>query len=473
MLAFALPPKGPENTEFVARRLRESTEGDGISETVTVEWNGRPLHVGVIDMPLRDVYYNPATHRIRAQRDHDPDLARGLESNPWSMESQEYLDRLLRGKPANPDETDPDFEALLESLRSVDQQEPGLMTHEGILVNGNTRAAALRRLGRASIRVGVLPRSFTWDDINAVELALQLRPDKRRDYSYINRLIAMEEQELMGREGADIARDFHIKLATFEQERWILGVIRDMIERSATPEGAQLGLSDFEGHQENLKELHRTYKKVRASSQEQAERVKENRIAAIILDFAKTKTRVIGEDFQGAYLEGSLPMLFEGAGSSGKSAANPAGISIPGLSVTVAPPSDPVIRARAVTDQILQARATWSSRNVPDTVREAAQREIAEARKGMRRALDAAERDDRLRKVRQTTAERLDDARASIDQSVSDLVQALGSNSLDEASFDSALLRVRSSLAKLARQASRGVSTRGEGVSWLIKASED
>ncbi|GHF99557.1 transcriptional regulator [Streptomyces filamentosus] len=470
MLAFALPPKSPENIEFVARRLDESTAGDGTRETVTVEWNGRPLHVGVIDMPLRDVYYNPATHRIRAQRDHDPELARGLESDPWSVESQEYLDRLLRGKPASPDETDPDFEALLESLRSVDQQEPGLMTHEGILVNGNTRAAALRQLGRSSIRVGVLPRSFTWDDINAVELTLQLRPDKRRDYSYINRLIAMEEQELMGREAADIARAFHIQLKTFRQERWILGVIRDMIQRSATPEGAQLGLSDFEGHQENLKELHRAYEKVRASSQEQAERVKENRIAAIILDFAKTKTRVIGQEFQGTYLEDNLPALFRAAAAEGQSTA---GISIPGLSVAVAPPADPVVRARAVTDQILRARATESSRHVPDMVREAAQRDISEARKGMRRALDAAERDDRLKKVRQTTAERLDDARAAIDQSVSDLVQALGSNSLDEASFDSALLGVRNSLAKLARQASRGITTRGDGISWLIKASED
>ncbi|GHA70639.1 transcriptional regulator [Streptomyces termitum] len=470
MLAFDLPPKGLENAEFVAQRLSESTEGEGVSETVTVEWNGRPLHVGVIDMPLRDVYYNPATHRIRAQRDHNPELARGLKSDPWSVESQEYLDRLLKGRPASPDETDPDFEALMESLRSVEQQEPGLMTHEGILVNGNTRAAALRQLGRTSIRVGVLPRSFTWDDINAVELTLQLRPDKRRDYSYINRLIAMEEQELMGRADTDIARDFHIQLRTFRQERWILGVIRDMIQRSTTPEGAQLSLADFEGHQENLKELQRNYEKVRASSQEQAERVKENRIAAILLDFAKTKTRFIGEDFQGNYLEESLPSLFEATGSS---ATSPAAIAIPGLAVTVAPPADPVVRARAVTDQILRARATWSSRSMPDTVREAARHEIIDARKGMRRALDAAERDDRLRKVRQTTAERLDDARAAIDQSVSDLVQALGSNSLDEASFDSALLRVRGSLAKLARQASRGVTTRGEGVSWLIKASED
>ncbi|MCX5125975.1 transcriptional regulator [Streptomyces sp. NBC_00347] len=467
MLNFNLPPDAEANAEFVARRLKEPVEAEGVRETVTVEWNGRPLHVGVIDVPLRSLYYNPATHRIRAQRGHDPKAARGLDEDPWSPESQRYLHRLLVGKPTNPDEVDPDFEDLTESLKTVDQQEPGLITHEGILVNGNTRAAALRQLKRPSIRVGVLPQHFTWEDINAVELALQLRPDERRDYSYINRLIAMEEQELMGRDAADIARAFHVQLKTFKQERWILGVIRDMIDRSETPEGAQLALSDFEGHQENLKELQRTFMKVAASSQDRAEQVKENRIVAILLDFAKTKTRLIGTEFQGDYLEGNLQTLLSAAPSD-----VPAAVAIPGLGVSVPAASDPVRQARAATDRVLRARALESARHLSAETREAAQREVVDARKGMRRALDEAERDDRLKRVRQTTAERLDDARAAIDQSVDDLVQALGKDSLDVESFDSALLRLKGSMAKLARQASRGVSKPGRGVDWLIKASE-
>ncbi|KJY45297.1 transcriptional regulator [Streptomyces sp. KS 21] len=466
MLNFNLPPDAAENAEFVARRLKEPMEAEGVRETVTVDWNGRPLHVGVIDMPLHSLYYNPATHRIRAQRGHDPESARGLDEDPWSPDSQQYLHRLLVGKPANPDEVDPDFEALMDSLKSVDQQEPGLITHEGILVNGNTRAAALRKLKRPSIRVGVLPPSFTWEDINAVELALQLRPDERRDYSYINRLIAMEEQELMGRDAADIARAFHVQLKTFKQERWILSVIRDMIDRSGTPEGARLALSDFEGHQENLKELHRAYMKAAAASQERAEQVKENRIVAILLDFAKTKTRLIGEGFQAEYLEANLPDLL--SADAGEASA----VVIPGLGVSVPADSDPVRQARAATDRVLRAKASESARHLSSESREAAQREVTAARRGMRRALDEAERDDRLKRVRQTTAERLDDARAAIDQSVADLVQALGKGSLDEESFDSALLRLKGSMAKLARQASRGVASPGSGVNWLIKASE-
>ncbi|MFJ4877897.1 transcriptional regulator [Streptomyces sp. NPDC088745] len=465
MLKFVLPPRAAQNTEFVARRLKDVMEGDGPKETVTVEWHGRPLHVGVIDMPLRDLYYNPATHRIRAQRDHDPALAARLEAEPWLDESQDYLNRLLVGKPTNPDEPDPEFVALMDSLREVEQQEPGLITHAGILVNGNTRAAALRELKKTSIRVGVLPPSFTWEDINEVELSLQLRPDRRREYSYINRLLAMEEQELMGRSAEDIARSFHIQKKTFYQERWILGVIQDMIGRSRTGEGVQLAFSDFEGHQENLKELHRIYSKAAASNQDLADQIKENRIVAIILDFAKTQTRLIGDQFHSKYLEKSLPQNIrtapEGSGT----------IGIPGLSVSVSAPSGSVAQARAVTDQVLQAKALATARAVPAETRQEAQKVVADVSKGVRRALDAAARDDRLKKVQQTAAERLDDARASVDQCVSDLTVAFSASSLDEEAFDAALVRLKDSLAKLARSAHRGVSSRDEGMTWLLKAS--
>ncbi|MFI0775899.1 transcriptional regulator [Streptomyces sp. NPDC021212] len=465
MRIYPQPPRANGNRELITRRLDEAKEAGGISETVTVEWNNKPLHVGVVEVPLRDLYYNPATHRVRAQRSHKPDREEALSADPWTPESQDYLHYLLLGKPANPDEHDPDFDALKESLHSVGQQEPGLITREGIIVNGNTRAAALKELKRTSIRVGVLPASFTWDDINAVELTLQLRPDKRRDYSYINRLLAMEEQALMGRAPEDIARDFHVHKKTFFQERWIIEVIREMIDRSRTTEGAQLRLVDFEGHQENLKELHRHYVKAAAASQDSAEKIKENRISAIILDFAKTRTRLISDEFQSKYLEDSLSVELKPS-----AAESPSPVAIAGLNVTIAAPSDAVATAKGITDRILKAKAVEVSGHLPSEKVEAARKVVVSARKSMRRALDLADRDDRLRKVQQTAAERLDDACAAINQSVSDLVQARSTRSLDEERFDEAVVRLRESLAKLAQQASRGNASPGEGVTWLTEA---
>ncbi|MEC4018125.1 transcriptional regulator [Streptomyces sp. H27-D2] len=463
MSKFPLPPKAVENSELISRRLKEAVDSGRPAETVTVEWNNKPLHVGVVEVPLRDLYYNPATHRIRAQRSLKPELEQKLTADPWLPESQEYLHYLLLGKPANPDESDRDFETLKESLAEVGQKEAGLVTREGILVNGNTRAAALKELKQTSIRVGVLPASFTWDDIASVELALQLRPDKRRDYSYINRLLAMEEQAFMGRAAEDIARDFHIQTRTYHQERWILEVIQEMISRSQTVDGARLRLVDFEGHQENLKELHRNF--TSQQSQDQAERVKENRISAIILGFAKTRTRLIGEDFQEKHLTKHLPVEFQSAGG-----VNPVAGKIPGLNVTAPAVSGEVAKARAITDRILQAVAAEVSNQLPSEATVDARAAVVAVRKGMRRALDVAERDDKLRRVQQTAAERLDDASAAINQSISDLVQARSTRSLDEDGFDEAVVRLRGSLAKLARQAVRGLDEPGDGVAWLSEA---
>ncbi|MGA5199515.1 hypothetical protein ACPCDR_40695, partial [Streptomyces exfoliatus] len=284
MQEFPPPPRAAEFSELIKKRVEEVKDSGGTRETVTVEWNGQPLNVEVIDLPLAGLYYNPATHRIRAQRSHDPAKDKVLKADPWGHDGQEFLGTLLQAEPADPTRRDPAFDKLKESLKDFGQTDPGLITHHGILVNGNTRAAALRELGSVSMRVGVLPESFTWSDINAVELALQLRKDHRRDYSYINRLLAMEEQASLGRTPDVIAKAFRIQVKTYEQERWILRVVRDQIERSANG-NAVLRLVDFEDHQEKLKELHRDYSKLAASDPDRAEVLKETRMAAITLGF--------------------------------------------------------------------------------------------------------------------------------------------------------------------------------------------
>src|SRR5690606_15982602 len=137
-------------------------------EKVTIEWRGQNKYLYVISMPVDVLFYNPDTHRIRAQRSLDPVQNEALLSDPWGPTAQEYLDKLLKCQPSAPDKIDPDFEALRDDLENFGQKDPGIITAHGVLVNGNTRCAALRELGEKYIRVGVLPESSEWDDINTV-----------------------------------------------------------------------------------------------------------------------------------------------------------------------------------------------------------------------------------------------------------------------------------------------------------------
>jgi hypothetical protein len=468
---FPPPPRAAEFSELIRKKVQEVKDAGGTRETVKVDWNEQQIHVEVIDLPLSGLYFNPATHRIRAQRSHDPVRDESLGRDPWSAESQNYLRFLLQASPADPSLRDPAFDKLKESLQQFGQNDPGLVTHHGVLVNGNTRAAALRELGAQSMRVGVLPESFTWADVNAVELSLQLRKDHRRDYSFLNELIAMEEQAALGRTPEQIAKEFRIQVKTYHQARWILSTIRELIERSKSGGGVSLRLVDFEGAQERLKELHRLYTKLEAVDRDRAEVLKEWRLAAILLDFSKTDVRHIDEDFlKEDHLGRSLP---ESLARSSSGAAEPEEVLIPGLDLAVPAASSAVAEARALNDRILRASAVVRNMNAGLADSDLAQEQavIDDAKKAFDTAIDAAGRSARLRKRKQLAPARLAEACASIDQCVMDLVQARASHSLDEEAFDEAVLKLRSSFRKLAQQAGRGLPNPGDGVSWLLEAA--
>ncbi|MFI7350195.1 transcriptional regulator [Streptomyces sp. NPDC049936] len=461
---YGLPPGAEENRALVQSRLEEIAAGGGPRETFTVEWRGGPEHLEVIQMPVGDLYYNPATHRIRAQADHDPKQAAALAEDPWTSDSQAYLDRLLQVLPADPARTDPEFDELTASLKEYGQTDPGLITHEGILVNGNTRRAALMQLygPNHAMRVAVLPPSCDWQDIAAIELSLQLRKEHRRDYSYINRLLAVQELVDQGTPLAVIAATFRTTAERCRQDQWVLARIESLIERSKTA-GEQLSLVAFEDQAEKFRELHRAYAKQYAVNPEKAELLLENRLAAMLLGFAKTDVRFIDHDFRDRYLSEILP-------GSEVPTEGSAGVAIPGLGRAVKGPSAALSAAKALTDAVLHARAVGrpGSAAPPEAAAEA-QRDVARLKKAMDQAISDAGRDARIKKRKQAAPARLADAGRDIEQCVTDLVMSRAQRSLDEESFDDAVTDLRQKLEKLAIETRRTVQHPGDGVTWLLE----
>jgi len=91
-------------------------------------------------------------------------------------------------------------EVLKEDLRKVGQTEPGIVTHDGYVINGNRRMAILQELhkeeptGRfASIDVQILPPEIDHKDLWRIEAGLQLSRDKRLVYGPVNDLLKIRE----------------------------------------------------------------------------------------------------------------------------------------------------------------------------------------------------------------------------------------------------------------------------------------
>lgn len=468
-----MPLAGPSNADdvrkVVEQRLAALESESGLQETVTVEWRGqqqKPLQV--ISMPIDLLYYNPNTHRIRAQRSLDAARDRDLHDDPYGSAGQAYLHKLLMGTPSDPSRTDPSFDALKEDLRAHGQSEPGIITRDGVLINGNTRRAALKALEQEHIRVGVLPADAGIDDRQSIELSLQLRRDHKRDYSFMNLLLAIDERVEANRPAAEIQQDFRITAKTFEKYRWILDFVNRAIERSKVPgaAGAELSmrLINFESDQGQLDELHRTYMSLKAKSPDDAEALLEQRLLAMVLDKSKTDLRLIEPDFAERYMQSSIPSV--------TAPAPP--VRIPGTSITAAAPSAKVEGLRALTTKILQAKAVelYPTAATPEALAEAT-RSLTTLDTALDSALDKAGKNSRVTKKRYAAAERISDATEDIELAAAAVSEARSTGNFDLNDLDEALSALRSSLGKLAQIVARGADagTLPAGVAWLSSAA--
>jgi hypothetical protein len=467
-MATLMPPAGAEIERVIEQRLKALEDG-GVKETTTVEWRGTQKVLPVITMPVRQLFYNPDTHRIRAQRTLDPIRDSVVQSDPFSPAAQEYIRELLTGDPKDPTHADPDFILLRDDLRDHGQQEPGVITRFGVLINGNTRCAALRELGRDDIRVGVLPTDAALEDFTTLELALQLRRDFKREYSFVNFLLAIHEQVALGRPGAQIQREFRIRPDTLERSQWILEFINKAIKRSRVvdPSGAEhaLRLIDFETHQGKLEELYRAYSALKSTDPDAADALLQSRLLALALNKSKTDLRLIDPKFFGDHLEQRLPQRLA------KVAVAPQiPQAIPGLPhIPVRQPDALAARIAAIADEALKSQALANSGVVDVEAKTNAQGVLNSLDEGLERALDAADRSHRLKKKRLEPSQRLSDAGDDIEACVTAVREARSTGEFSDGELDEALVALRKSLTNLWGVLHVGDVT-GDGISWLQTA---
>lgn len=98
---------------------------------------------------------------------------------------------------------DPRGPIMQELERQGQQTEPLLVDAEGVVVNGNRRLCALRTLlhrdperfaGFADVAVAVLPETVTAADVDYIEAALQMAPETKLGYGWIDRRLKLRRQ---------------------------------------------------------------------------------------------------------------------------------------------------------------------------------------------------------------------------------------------------------------------------------------
>jgi hypothetical protein len=218
-------------------------------------------------------------------------------------------------------------------------------------------------------------------------------------------------------------------------------------------------LVDFETHQGKLEVLHKAYTTLKGKSPDEAEAMREQRLLAVALNKSKTDVRLIEADFTDRYMK-SLDI---------KPSADPApAVKIPGTSITVSGPSPKVQALRALTTEVLRARAVELA---PAVVSAQAATEAAETLRKVDNALDTAltqaGKQGRVAKKRFGPSDRLSDANDDLTLTISAVADARHSGTLNAEDLDDGLANLRSNLARLAQQLSRGPVGESVGIAWL------
>ncbi len=284
---------------------------NGLTRTETIEYRGTSRDLEVVTISPEVPLLNPDNSRLRAQLLEHPQHSL-VATDPTSPEAQRILSSLLSSTEK--------FEELKRQLLDFKQQEPGIISRKGLLVNGNTRLTAIRQLGLQGFDVAVLPEDASNEDFFDIEMNLQLRKLVHQDYTFTNELLLVDshltrtQNEQATINAMQWKRDGKKKLRLYQSYLSLIQEIKAM--------SPSLTYESFDKRVEFIKNLHDEYTKVLEHSPADAEKLKATRIMGLFLGLNKDEIRETDEffleetilsDIEGDELEPLFRPYFENA----------------------------------------------------------------------------------------------------------------------------------------------------------------
>ncbi len=278
----------------------EQEEDRKQSERHSIPWENDRERLLVVNLPLDLLKLNPNSHRIKAQLTAHANRQL-VQDNPLCDEAQQIIATQLRETKG--------FEGLRDDLDEKGQSDPGVVTREGVLINANRRAVALRDLNVTHIKVMVLPPNATITQISELELRLQVSKDYKQEYTFTNRLLFIEDCVAAGWDEVRIAREVYgtekkrpKPLDKVKKDLRMLSIVQELIEMS----DGQYNYPYFDDKAVALEELDRDYEEKKKSDPAAALRLREARQVAILAGVGYSDIRHINAEFVQEHLEEEL-----------------------------------------------------------------------------------------------------------------------------------------------------------------------
>jgi hypothetical protein len=282
-----------EISKIIEQAENESLNSGNPSPSYRRKIGGEFKNLTVIRIPTEHMLLNHMNHRIKAQLD-DRNI-NATEIDYTSSESQQLIEGLLS-------DTD-EFNKLKSQLRSLQQREPGLITRDGLLINGNTRCVALRQLRKEGVDhashmdVALLPKSVRDVDILDIEIDIQMVKLVNQEYTFTNRLLLIHEAASKGYSNKEISKVMDWRRGgekKVEQHLRVLNILKAIRGMTSIP----ISWKVFDAKENHLTDLDGKMRVYAADDDDiSAENVKYGRILAILLGLNKDHVREIDGDF--------------------------------------------------------------------------------------------------------------------------------------------------------------------------------
>lgn len=288
--------------DFIKQRVTEALASSTPNDSYRVMIGSERQVLPVISVPTGHVFYNHNNHRLSAQlADKEKNIT--IEGDPTDASNQKKIHSLLVATE--------EFDKLKEQLSSLGQITPGLITPDGILINGNTRCAAIKELDKEgkpkfeNIEVAVLRESMTETDIANIEMNLQMVKLVHQDYPFTTELLFMKRfMEKWGKSEKALAKQMDWKRSGVKKVRKhmrVLSMIEEVRSLKSPPEPYKI----FDTKKEVLFNLDDEVQKlIESGDLDQAEEIKYTRFLALFAGLNKDQIREINPNFLKDFKEG-------------------------------------------------------------------------------------------------------------------------------------------------------------------------
>ena len=180
-----------------------------VQKIISIKLHGRRTDLQTYRLPLGLTFYNIKNGRFAAEY-ADLKKRNNCELDTTNLDDAGQIQKLLL-------DLDPKQSKILEDdILQNGQKDPGIITHDGYVINGNRRRAVLENLvslhGRSEfqfIEVARLPTNVSAQDLWKVEAGIQLSRNPQLNYGPINELLKFKEGIDAGLSAKEIANELY------------------------------------------------------------------------------------------------------------------------------------------------------------------------------------------------------------------------------------------------------------------------